>query len=154
MAAYFFDTSGIVKRYLQETGTAWVQSVAAPVAANVIFLAGISGVEVISAVMRRHRSGNLTAAEAASILAQFRQDRALEYRIIEITPAILTTAERLAESRTLRANDAIQLAAAVELHARRTAGSLAPFTVVSADQDLNTPATALGLVVENPNLHP
>ncbi len=78
MAAYFFDTSGIVKRYLKETGTAWVQSVADPVAANLIFLAGISGVEVTSAVMRRHRSGNLTAAEAASILAQFRQDRALE----------------------------------------------------------------------------
>ncbi len=102
MAAFFFDTSGIVKRYLKETGTAWVQSVTDPVAANVIFLAGISSVEVISAVTRRQRSGNLTAAEAASILAQFRQGRALEYRIIEITPAILATAEGLAESHALR----------------------------------------------------
>jgi hypothetical protein len=28
MVAYFFDTSGIVKRYIQETGSLWVQAVA------------------------------------------------------------------------------------------------------------------------------
>jgi uncharacterized protein len=154
MAAYFFDTSGIVKRYIKETGTPWVQAVADPGAGNVIFLAGISGVEVTSAIARRLRAGNLSAAEAASFLVQFRQDRVLEYRIIEITPTILTAAERLAESRALRANDAVQLAAAVELHARRTVSGLDPFALVSADQDLNTAATALSLVVEDPNLHP
>ena len=30
MAAFFLDTSTILKRYVQETGTAWVQAVAAP----------------------------------------------------------------------------------------------------------------------------
>jgi hypothetical protein len=53
MDVYFCDASGIAKRYLQETGTAWVQSLADPAAGNRIYLARITGVEVISAVTRR-----------------------------------------------------------------------------------------------------
>ena len=36
MAAYVFDTSGIVKRYIHETGMKWVQQVADPTAGNLI----------------------------------------------------------------------------------------------------------------------
>ena len=48
MAVYFFDRSGIVKRYVQEAGTAWVMAVTNPAAGNRIYLARIAGVEVIS----------------------------------------------------------------------------------------------------------
>jgi predicted nucleic acid-binding protein len=154
MAAYFFDTSGIVKRYIQETGTAWVQAVTDPAAAIAIYLARISAVEVTSAAIRRQRAGHLSAALANSVLAQFRLDFAPEYRIVEITSALLEDAMRLAESHALRANDALQLAAVVELQTKRTANGLTPLMLASADQEPNSAVKKIGLAVEDPNLHP
>jgi uncharacterized protein len=51
VAAYFFDSSAIVERYVQETGTAWVRRLTrhGPVP---IYLARITAVEVTSAVAR------------------------------------------------------------------------------------------------------
>src|SRR5690242_12447328 len=98
MAAYFFDASGIVKRYVRETGTAWVQAVTDPARGNFAYLARISVVEVTSAIVRRQRGGSITAPDAGAALAQFRQDVALEYRLIEITPPLLAAAALLAES--------------------------------------------------------
>jgi hypothetical protein len=76
MTAYFCDASGIAKRYLHETGTAWVQALANPSSGNRLFLARITTVEVVSAVTRRQRGGHLSLAEATAILAQFRLDLA------------------------------------------------------------------------------
>ncbi len=42
MAAFFCDASGIVKRYVPEVGTAWMQGLAGPAAGHEIFLARIS----------------------------------------------------------------------------------------------------------------
>jgi hypothetical protein len=38
MAAFVLDTSAVVKRYIQETGTNWVRSIADPAAANLIYV--------------------------------------------------------------------------------------------------------------------
>ena len=38
MTAYFFDSSATVKRYVRETGTAWVLSITAPTVAVHILL--------------------------------------------------------------------------------------------------------------------
>jgi hypothetical protein len=62
----------------------------------------IAGVEVISAVTRRQRSGSLTPSEAALLLGRFRQDFATQYRIVAITPALLDQAMALAETHALR----------------------------------------------------
>ena len=72
MAAFFFDSSGLIKRYVQEAGSAWVIGVLAPVAGHQIHVARITGVEVVSAITRRERSGGLSAAGAAAIRAQCR----------------------------------------------------------------------------------
>jgi uncharacterized protein len=61
---------------------------------------------------------------------------------------------RLADAHELRAYDAVQLAAALELNGRWLAAGMSGITLVSADQDLNTAATAEGLMVEDPNVHP
>jgi hypothetical protein len=53
VAVYFFDTSAIVKRYIAETGTVWVQSLSDPSASHRIYLASITAVELTSAVVRR-----------------------------------------------------------------------------------------------------
>jgi predicted nucleic acid-binding protein len=154
MGAYSFDTSGIVKRYIRETGSAWVERVADPAAGHRIYLSRVTAVEVTSAVTRRSRSGSLSTNDAAILLARFRMDLAQEYRIVEVTPALLSRAMVLAESYGLRAYDAVQLSTAVELHERRANSGQAPLTLVSADRELNAAATASGLMVEDPNHHP
>jgi hypothetical protein len=61
---------------------------------------------------------------------------------------------RLANAHALRAYDAVQLAAVLELNGRYQASGLGGITLVSADRDLNTAATAEGMAVEDPNSHP
>jgi uncharacterized protein len=58
------------------------------------------------------------------------------------------------DAHELRAYDAVQLAAFLELNGRWLAAGLSGITLVSADQDLNTAATAEGLLVEDSNVHP
>jgi uncharacterized protein len=154
MAAYVLDTSAIVKRYILEIGTGWVRSIAAPAAANLIYLANITDVEVTSAVVRRRRGGTISAADAAATLTQFRQDLVTGYRLIDVSPTLLLTARSLAEHHGLRAYDAVQLAAAVELNARWVAAGTGTITLVSSDHELNAAAQVEGLAVEDPNMHP
>ena len=46
MAAYFLDTSAVVKAYVQETGTSWIRNLAAPASGHFLYLARIAEVEV------------------------------------------------------------------------------------------------------------
>jgi predicted nucleic acid-binding protein len=153
LAVYFFDSSAIVKHYMQETGTQWVNSIIDPVANHIIYLARITGVEVISAITRRERSGTMSAQDAATALAQFRKDFASEYQALEMTAALLTRAMSLAETHALRGYDAVQLAAALEVNHFYSVSGLPALTLISADAELNTAAIAEGLTVDNPNNH-
>ena len=92
MAAYFLDTSAVVKRYIQETGSAWVRALADPLAAHLIYLARITDVEATSAVIRRQRGGAFSSTTAAAILRQFRQDQVQAYRIIDVNSGLLAAA--------------------------------------------------------------
>ena len=49
---------------------------------------------------------------------------------------------------------AVQLTVAIEVNRIYQAAGSSPVTLVSADRSLNDAATAEGLTVENPNLHP
>ncbi len=154
MAAFILDASGIVKRYIQEIGTAWVDSLADPAASNELFLTRIARVEVTAAIARRGRSGVAFASPVASVLAQFRQDAIHQYNILEITPAVLADAERLAEVHGLRGYDAVQLSASLDLHRLRRTAGLSDITLISADQELNAAGIAEGLLLDDPNAHP
>ena len=101
MAAYFFDSSAIVKRYVQETGTAWVrrQTRRGPVP---IYLARITTVEVTSAVARRRQGGSLTPVRVRSILTRLRDNLADRYFILDLTPTLFDDAMRLANTYALR----------------------------------------------------
>jgi predicted nucleic acid-binding protein len=148
VAGYFVDSSALVKRYVQEVGTAWVRSLTRRNTANPIYLARIT------AVARRRRGRTVTPPRASSILYRFRKHLAGRYTIVEVTPALLTEAMTLANSYALRAYDAVQLAVALEVQRLHEDAGLGPVTLVSADQDLNTAGTAEGLMVDDPNTHP
>ena len=143
-AAYFFDSSALVKRYVQEDGTAWVRRLTRRSPSTVIYIARITAVEVTSAVARRRKGRTLTSSKASSILHRFRQHLAGRYTVIEITPALFNDAMRLANTHALRAYDAVQLAAALEINQKEQDAGFAPVTLISADQALNDAATAEG----------
>jgi predicted nucleic acid-binding protein len=152
--AYFVDSSALVKRYVQETGTSWVRGITRRSPSTVIYIARITAVEVPCAIARRRKGKTLTPRRASSILHRFRQHLAGRYNVAQITTALLDDATRLGVKHALRAYDAVQLAVALEVNRFHQAGGSGPITLVSSDRDLNLAATAEGLVVDNPNNHP
>jgi hypothetical protein len=153
MAAHFIDSSALVKRYAIETGTGWVISLFRLAAGNIIYVARIASVEVISALTRRMRGGSITPGDHAKALTRFRRACAGRFRIVEITAALIERANELAEKHALRGYDAVQLAAALTVNEVRLNAGATPIILVSADDSLNTAAMIEGLAVENPNLH-
>lgn len=151
---YYFDSSALVKRYISERGTAWVLGITDPGAGNIIFIARIAAVEVVSAITRAVRVGSVTSTDAFSAKANFRHDYLNQYRAMEITAGLIMRAMALAEQYALRGYDAVQLAAAVETQAYNLSVGLPVLTLISADAALNSAATAAGLTVEDPNNHP
>lgn len=152
MAVYFFDSSAIVKQYVSEVGSTWVRSITDSQAANRIYLAGITGPEVVAAVVRRQRAGSISAENAAAVLSDFRQDFAAAYRVVHVSAVLVVRAMNVAERHGLRGYDAVQLAAALRVNDECQALGL-PLTLVSADGELNDAARADGLMVEDPNSH-
>jgi uncharacterized protein len=154
MADYFFDTSALVKRHVDETGSPWVKSLVRAKAGHRLYIARITAVEVTSAITRRQHAGDLSRAQAGAILGHFRRHLADRYSIIELTTALFADAMLKARKHRLRAYDAVQLAAALEIYQQREEAGFGPVALVSADRDLNNAAIAEGLTVEDPNLHP
>jgi hypothetical protein len=52
MGAYYMDSSALVKRYANETGSLWIRSLTAPQAGHDLFTAHITGIEVVAAMAR------------------------------------------------------------------------------------------------------
>ena len=154
MAPYFFDSSGIAKRYIVETGSVWVGNLTALTSGNEIYLAEITTVEVISALTRRNRGNTLATGAMTQAVSDFRHHLVTEYNMISISSALLLSAVVLTLKHGLRGYDAVQLAAALQIRNERLSlGANAP-VLVSADIELNAAALAEGLLIENPNLYP
>jgi uncharacterized protein len=154
MAVHFLDSSALVKRYISEVGSAWVLELFNPVLGNEIFVAAVSGVEIVAAVTRRSRGGSVSTTDAAAVCRQLRSDLQIEYQILEITDLIIETGMNLAELHGLRGYDAVQLAAGCALNKLCLSNNLPAVIFVSADKELNAAASREGLVVENPNDYP
>jgi hypothetical protein len=150
---YFLDSSALIKRYVTETGSAWVIKLIEPPSDDRIFIARITAVEVVSAIKRRERSGSLSSMDAITSLTQFRQELTSTYRSVDISAKLISRAMDLAESHALRGYDAIQLAAALEIYDQSQSVGLSTPKLVCADLALNVAAVAEGLRVEDPNSH-
>lgn len=154
MAAHFMDSSAVVKRYVKESGSAWIISLFTAVPANDIVIVALMGVEVVAALTRRTRSGTITPVDAAAACTLFVSDLGVDYQVVAVTDNLLQQAMKLAQLHVLRGYDAVQLAAGVESNRFRIALGLTPLIFVSADRELNAAALAEGLAVDDPNVHP
>jgi uncharacterized protein len=150
---YFFDSSALIKRYVTETGTAWVRSITLPSAGHSIIIAQVTQVEICSGVSRLRREGIVPSRTAQTIRLLLHRHVKREYIVVNATAPIIQDAEDLLDTHTLRAYDAIQLASALAANRRLAEAALAPLVFVSSDVRLHTAATAEGLTVDDPNAH-
>ncbi len=147
IAPSFLDTSALVKLYIEEPGTAWMQKMAGAAAAGSLSVSAVAGVEIASAFYRLEQEGHLPRGGAAELLAAFRADLGWRYVTLPIDEAVLGTAIELIQVHTLRAYDSMQLATCCLL-ARKLVSNRPRF--ISSDRRLLRAAVAEGLESLNP----
>ena len=134
----YFDTSALIKRYVEEPGRREVLTL---LRKNNCVVSAVLPVEVRSALRRRVAEKTLDAKGVSAILKRFAADRPF-WTVIEVSGEVLATAETLSAAHPLRALDAIHVASA-KLFATRVASPT--FTFVSADIQQTTAAAALAI---------
>jgi predicted nucleic acid-binding protein len=152
LAAYFFDTSALVKLYHSEAGTPAVdQIVNSP--GNPIRISRLTVAELTSAFAIKVRTQSISRKDADAFLRQFQQDiTGGKLEVFSVGEPEFTTAELLVERSAfdsrLRALDALQLAVAAELRSQELVDHF-----VAADAILCEVARPEGFSVINPE-HP
>jgi uncharacterized protein len=150
MALHYLDTSALVKRYVAEQGSAWVEALAA---SEPVAVSSLAAVELASALARRTREGDLTLEERDSIFRSFIED-ARQYVMLAVTkPMTEDTATILLTSPAsipLRALDALHLAAARVAFASARRRGVATGSFITADRTLTQAVTWAGLTAVNP----
>lgn len=152
--AYFLDSSALVKRYVPETGSAWINAIAFPNTGNLIIISRITWIEVLSALARRQREGNLSDIDVNLIIQSFRYDLNNQYQVVELDQALAETAGQLVNQYPLRAYDAVQLASVLRIKPAFASATSTLLIFVTADDRLLTIAQTAGLITDNPNNHP
>lgn len=155
MSTFYLDASALAKRYLTETGSAWIVALTHPSSQHTIVIAEITRVEVAAALAARHRApSGLSRKERDDAVALLLKHCDVEYRIAPLSSAIIGRAVELTQNHRLRGYDAVQLASALAANATLVAAGLPGLTFVAADNDLLTAAQSEGLATDNPNNHP
>ena len=152
--AYFLDTSALVKRYIVETGTPWVQTITNPAAQNILLISRLTCVEISSAISRRKRESTLTPKQAAQLKLVFQDHCKTQYQIVELNLHMTDLASTLCDRQSLRAYDAVQLSSALTVQPIIQEQPNTTFTFLSADDRLIRAAQQENLVAENPKHNP
>jgi uncharacterized protein len=136
----YFDSSAVVKRYVREQGSAHVSYL---MNRHEVLSAVITPVEVLSALRRRKRSGDLTDDEFSTLLNRIQSER-IRWELVEISIAVLSRAEEVIQGPVpMRALDAIHVASSVAFQAATSVR--VPF--VTGDARQREAASQLGLAV-------
>jgi predicted nucleic acid-binding protein len=149
----YLDSSALVKRYLVETGTPWVQTWCAdPI--QTVAVGEIGLVELAAAFAGKLRGAHITPAQCYDARADLAADARDEYVLVTINRAVVDEAIELTARHRLRGYDAVHLACALALNRALVAHLVPPLVFISADDDLLQSAAAEGLSTDNPNDHP
>ena len=150
---YYADSSALVKRHIPEIGSAWIEQEFDAAAGNRVITAKLTVIEVLSAMNRRQREANISATEYAKFSSDFLAFVQSDYRVFELTDAILPEAQRLLETHPLRAGDAIQLASALHANVQLQSANLPALIFLASDVRLLTAANSEGLQTDDPKNH-
>jgi len=151
MSNHFLDTSGLVKHYHPEVGTAKVDGLWADPGAK-LFISRLSIVETVSVLAKKVRSGHISTGDFGLLRRRFFADlRNRRPVIVRMLVRHFQDADRLLQqhglTRSLYTLDALQLAVALDLQRRGMLDEL-----VAADRVIVTLGPLEGLKVLNPEL--
>ena len=90
-ALAYFDTSVLIKRYVEEPGSAYARRLKRRYR---LLSSVITPVEAVSAVARRHRAGEVARTHFDAIVARMHADRQY-WDLVELGAGVLEAAERL-----------------------------------------------------------
>ena len=106
----FLDTSALLKRYIQESGSAQVDGIFDR--ADEIVLSPVTRIEACSAIQRRFRENSFTPAELKTLVEEMEKD--LEFfHFVKFTADLESLAVSSVSKYSLRTLDSIQLASAI-----------------------------------------
>jgi uncharacterized protein len=108
----YFDTSALVKQYLQEAGSKIVLELLKT--GEKVFTASLTYAETHAAFSRRTREGRLNRETTRRIALRFDKDWE-SYDIVTLSESVLSIARRLLYRHPLRSADALHLASALLL---------------------------------------
>jgi predicted nucleic acid-binding protein len=136
----FWDSSAIVPLFVAEPLTPVLLPLAAESEPMAVWWG--SSVEVVAAMARKERAGQLPVTRFAEMLSAFR-NVARSWREVAPSASIRMRAERLLRVHPLRAADSLQLAAALAI----VDGSVSSVEFVCLDERLSHAATLEGFRV-------
>lgn len=140
-AGVFADSSALVKLYADEQHADDVRKLAPLVVSQ------LARVEVPAALWRKHRIGEMTATDAAVLVADFEADyfgdtdAPPRFSVVAVTATLVDAAAHLVGVHGLRAYDAMQLASALAVADAVPDG----IDFLAYDGALNAAAAAQGL---------
>jgi predicted nucleic acid-binding protein len=138
----YFDTSALIKRYVDEAGR---RAVLQLLRRHDCITSALLPLELRSALRRRVFEATLDEGEVPAILKRVATDRAF-WALVEVTSDVLATAETLVATHPLRTLDAIHVASAQLFAARITESEL---IFVSADARQTAAAAAAGMTIKH-----
>lgn len=142
----------VVKRYVDEAGSAWVGMLAAD-PENVFLTGEMTIVEVSAAVAISVRMGKLSKRQGQQAYWNFGNDVAIgAYQLLAVARSVIDRAALLAQAHPLKGYDAVHLATGLDA-ARNLADQEIALIFVSGDDQMSRAAEAEGLTTDNPFLH-
>ena len=150
---FYLDTSALVKRYIAEPGSRWVQDLYLE-PDSLVVTSLLALVEAAAAFGRKWRMGDIDRAAYRQAVDRLRQEFHRGHVVLDVEPAMVDVAVTLTERHPLRGYDALHLAAALSTVRQMRLGRQVQVIFVSADRALLAAAAAEGLAVEDPLAHP
>ena len=135
----YFDSSALVKLYVQESGRPEVLRL---LRHHEVVVSAMLPIEVRGALRRRASENSIENARLPAALQQMAADR-MQWNLLAVSKEVLDRAEQIVASQAVRTLDAIHIASAQEFEARLRAD--VPF--VSADLRQTEAAGTAGLLV-------
>jgi predicted nucleic acid-binding protein len=135
----YFDTSALVKRYVEEPGSLEIRRL---LRSRRVISSALLRVEVLSALRRRRDEATLSARSFARLLRRVEADDA-SWQLVPVSDEIVEVARSRVLQQSLRTLDAIHLASAEALHRE---GLRIPFVTADARQADTGRAIGLDIV--------
>jgi len=145
LIVYYLDASAWVKRYYQELGTIWLQSLFAQ---NPTFACATLGlIEVVATLSRKYKARQISQPQLQQKTQELEADWQ-NFIQVQLTAEAVDHSKGLAASLALRGADAVHLASAFLLQSRLSQGDQLIF--ITSDRELKVAAQSSRLTILDP----